>query len=252
MIKHFSGVAAVATAAAFCALAVLGSLALTGCDKGSNASPQSSGGGGGDKIGVVDVNLVAKALDWDKKLQEIVENKKKQFGSDLGQIQAKYDSDIDQRKRDMGITATDKAEDIDKKLTPQQKQELVGLINARQQILTQLNNMLTQEINYYQNATRQLWLDKLPPIVKQVAQEKKVAVVLSTPGGTLYADPSLDITSAVIMAAKMNPPELKDVELPKISGVPGSLLNASTQATTMPTSLPSSTTLPSTPTGFRP
>jgi Skp family chaperone for outer membrane proteins len=254
MNKHFSGVAAVATAAAaFCALTVVGLFGLSGCDKGqSSASP--AGGAGGDKVGIVDLDKLSRDVGWradlDKKMSDLRAHNEAEFSK----AKDTYTMQLQQRRREMGISDTDTGPEIQKKLTQQQLQELNFIATAGTQILQQFQGALQQQANEYQAAIQQQWFKGLLPLVTQVAQEKKLAVVFSQPGGNiLYHDGATDITVAVVAAVNAKPPMFEEIKLKQI-GVQPSIIPA-TQPTSMPTSSLTTTgptTSPTTPTGFRP
>jgi Skp family chaperone for outer membrane proteins len=253
MNKHFPGVAAVATAVvAFFVLAAMGLFGLNGCDKGqSSASPA---GGGGDKVAIVDLDKLSRDVGWradlDKRMSDLRAHNEDKFSK----AKDNYTMQLQQRRREMGVSDTDTGPDIQKKLTPQQIQELNYIATAGTQILQQFQGALQQQANEYQNAIQQDWFKNLLPFVTQVAQDKKLSVVFSQPGGNiLYHDGATDITVAVVAAVNAKPPVLANIQLKEI-GVQPSIL-----PTTQPTSMPASTltttgptTSPTTPTGFRP
>jgi Skp family chaperone for outer membrane proteins len=257
MNKLYSGVAAVATAGAFCALAAFVLVALSGCDKGqSNASPSASGGGGGggDKIGIVDLDKLSRDVGWRADLDRKLSDLRARNDADFSRARDAYTQQLAQKKKDLGISDTDTIPEIQKKTTPQQQQELNFMVTAGSQILQQYQAALQQQINEVQAVAQQQWGQKLLPLVTQVAQEKKLAVVLSQPAGNiLYHDGSTDITVAVVAAVNAKPPVFEEIKLKQIN-VPASIFPA-TQPTSMPTgplTTTGPTTSPTTPTGFRP
>jgi Skp family chaperone for outer membrane proteins len=217
-----------------------------GCkqEKSAQGAPEKSEAGSGSgsaaaAIGVVDVNKVVNDLGWANELNSNLTNLQNQLSTELRNVTAQYESQLQQKKRDLGLKESDSLQDIGKKITPQQQQELVVMFNTGRQLLVQLQQAAGQQFENYRQQWFQQWREALNPIVKQVAQDKKLTVVFSTPGPILYTDPSADLTAAVIDAAKLHPPTFKPVQLPQIK-VPLSIdpATAATQSTTQPTTQP--------------
>jgi Skp family chaperone for outer membrane proteins len=215
-----------------------------GCkqEKSAQAAPEKSEAGSGSAaaIGVVDVNKVVNDLGWANELNSNLTNLQNQLTTELRNVTATYESQLQQKKKELGLKETDSLQDIGKKITPQQQQELVVMFNTGRQLLVQLQQAAGQQFENYRQQWFQQWREALNPIVKQVAQDKKLTVVFSTPGPILYTDPAADVTAAVIDAAKMHPPTFKPVQLPQIK-VPLSIdpAAAATQPTTQPVTQPS-------------
>jgi Skp family chaperone for outer membrane proteins len=213
-----------------------------GCkqSKTAEAAPDKAEAGA-STIGVVDVNKVVNDLGWANELNSNLANLQSQLSTEVRNVTATYESQLQQKKREFGLKETDSLQDIGKKLTPQQQQDLMLMFNTGRQLLAQLQQAAGQQFEAYRAQWFQQWREALNPIVKQVAQEKKLTVVFSTPSQILYSDPAADVTAAVIDAAKLHPPSFKPVQLPQIK-VP---LSIDPAAATQPTTQPSTQTQPS-------
>jgi len=198
----------------------------------ANGAPADAGGAAvADKIGVVNLEQVGKDLGWAKELDANIATFQGKLRDEYQQAAQRYEKELQQKKADLGIKDSDTIAEMNRKLTPQQSAELGQMLTAGQQILGRVQQAANQQLLNYRGEWGRQYREALTPLIKQVAQERRIAIVLPDPGPLLYSDPGVDITPAVIDAAKAHPPSFKPVPLPTIQ-VPQSI--SATQPTTQP------------------
>jgi Skp family chaperone for outer membrane proteins len=219
------------------ALAIPALVLCSGCNKEDKAAAAGADAKGGDKIGVVDFNQVAASLSWNKDVETYTENLKNKLKLDFKQLEEKYVGEFEQKKKEFGLTDKDKPEDWAKKLSPSQSQELQQMGMNAQRIDQYLQGKGEQTLQSAQAQWKQNYLKAIDPLVRQVAAEKKLAVIVNHPGALLYYDPNVDVTTWVVDAWKKSPPTVAPPQLQPIE-VPPSILASATQPSTQPTSSP--------------
>jgi Skp family chaperone for outer membrane proteins len=199
----------------------------------ASAVPAEAGAAaaGPDRVGVVNLEQVGKDLGWSKELDANIATFQSKLRDEYQQAAQRYEKELQQKKAELGIKDTDTIQEMNKKLTPQQQQDLGQMFTAGRQILGQVQQTANQQLNTYRGEWGRQYREALSPLIKQVAQDRRIAIVIPDPGPLLYSDPSVDITPAVIEAAKAHPPTFKPVPLPTIQ-VPLSI--AATQPATQP------------------
>lgn len=191
------------------------------------------------RVGTIDTQKLAADLGWDREMNENIKKIFGQMESELQQLKNLYDSTIQQKKKEMGITGTETGDELSKKLTQAQQRELMELINGGNQKLSQVQQYAKQQLEKYRNDWLNQYGSAIRPIVKQIAQQKKLSVVINIQQIPLmYSDPSVDITDAVFDAAKASPPKLYPVDPPKMISELFARAPA-TQSTTAPSVAPS-------------
>lgn len=190
--------------AMICAGALGSAILLTGgCQK---ADP---GDGGAGKVAVYDIDRVAHDLGWATDMQSNMDNLKKKFEEDLAKSKEMYTQQIINQKKQWAPKDTDK-------LTKDQEQLLNGMNSYANQVLTQLNQNGSQQLASY----RQQWIiqyhQALRPILEQVAEERKIAVILEKNDSIQYTQPSSDISDAITDAARAHPPVINPVQPPQL------------------------------------
>ncbi len=218
------------TAAIFAAL-FAGSIALSGCK-------EEGGGGGGksadgaERVGVVNLDQVAIDLGWKAKIETNAKTQVEQLQKELVQVAATYRQQLADKKKSFAPGDKDP-------LTAEQQQTLIQMINNYNQIIQALDQQAGKSFQEYSQVSMGRYRDALMPIVRQVAQEKHVGVVLTPMAGNpVYVDPAVDITNAVVDAARKNEP--------KITEVPMAHLNLTNVPADLPSTLPTpSATQPS-------
>lgn len=198
------------SAAALCGSLLLSSFGI-GCNNNRDGTSKGDSGGA---TAVVDLDKVARDLGWQAKLQSNLETYKTQLQADVKNYDGKYSEQIQREVKGM-IPPNTKADDK-YTLTPAQSQQLSNLISAGRQQLGQV----AQSGNEYFGRYRMEWVkqyrEALSPIIRSVAEDKKVNVVISEGDQVLFADRTIDLTDAVVDAARKQPPALTEVPMTHI------------------------------------
>jgi Skp family chaperone for outer membrane proteins len=180
------------------------------------------------RIGFYDIDRVAHDMGWATDMKLNLEGLQKEFQSELKQSQKMYSQQIVDQKHHW---APDEAD----KLTPEQQDALLKMNAFANQVLSSLTQKGSQELLNY----RQQWIVQyrraLRPILKQVAEEKKLAVIFEINDTVQYLQPSSDITDTIIDAARAQPPVVTPVPMPTLpAAAPMELKWPSTQPTSQP------------------
>ena len=165
---------------------------------------------------VVDLDKVARDLGWMTKLQTNLDAYKNQLKADVVKYAGVYDDEI--KTRLQGMVPKDTKENGKVTLSPEQSQQLTQYIVAGRQQVQQLAQGGDQLFNIYRANWIKQYRDALAPIIRQVAQEKKINIVLLTSDSVLFADRSVDVTDAVVDAARGKMPQLTEVPMTRLEG----------------------------------
>ncbi len=212
-------------ATAACALAALAFLQLGGCQKSDDQGAAGDSSYGTMKVAVVDMDKMATDLGWMHDMQENLQGLQKQMQADLQHDQEMYQAELQSKKMEF-------APNPDSKLTAQQQQILQGMQQVAEQVLKQLQQAANQRFNEYRQQCVAQYRDAVRPLVREVAEDKHLWVVVEKGPNVLYSDPATDITDAVVDAARARPPTLQAVPLPTLPGPPTIQVNTATQPTT--------------------
>jgi Skp family chaperone for outer membrane proteins len=130
--------------------------------------------------------------------------------ADINKVKKLLQDDIAAQAKAMGLKDGDKVDALPDK----DKQKLGQLIGRDDQYLQQLTQAANQRMQGYQNQWVQEYRRVLGPIISEVADQKHVSVVINYTEPVLYADPSVDLTKAVIADASGKPLHLNDIPMP--------------------------------------
>jgi Skp family chaperone for outer membrane proteins len=214
----------------------------TGCEKTPSGTGPGSTGTAGNPTAVVDLDKVARDLGWLTKLQTNMEAYQGQLKTDLQQFQQRYEAQVQQHVKDMIPPGTKEGDKYT--LSQTQSQELTNYIVAARQQVQQLGQEANQLYNNYRVQWARQYRDALSPIVRQVAQDKRMNVVLVQNENVMYADRSVDLTDSVVDAARKQQPLLTEVPMSHLQGPPDVKLNQTPGVATQPSTQPGSTTQP--------
>jgi Skp family chaperone for outer membrane proteins len=211
------------------ALAGLGILFTSGCQKG-DASENST------RIAVYDIDKVAADLGWTNDMDSNLKSLAAKFKADFDRSQAAYQDQINKQKLEWAPKDSDK-------LTADQAQILANMKNAAQQVLQQLNQNGMQQLNSYRTQWVQQYRQALRPTLAQVAEDKKLWVILEKNEAVAYNLPSADISDALVDATRAHPPLIQPVPVPTLPNAPQMKVELpttvpSTRPTTAPTTNP--------------
>ncbi|HSU67968.1 MAG TPA: OmpH family outer membrane protein [Tepidisphaeraceae bacterium] len=222
---------------AFLSAVVLASLfGVVSCnnDRSSGTGPKSDGSSG--TTAVVDLDKVARDLGWMTKLQSNLENYQGQLRQDLGKYAQIYDEQIKEQIHGMLPPGTKPEDKVQLSLV--QSQQLTNLVGAGRQQINGLAQKGDQLFGNYRGSWIRQYREALAPIIRQVAEEKKMNIVLVQSDTVLFADRGVDMTDAVVDAARAKPPALTEVPMTHLEGPPTIQTSAQPQiggSTTQPT-----------------
>jgi len=189
------------------ALAAMAVLFTNGCQKVDPAQSANT------RVAVYDIDRVAHDMGWTTDMQTNLAALQNQIKSDLKRAQDQYTNQILDQKHQWAPKDTDK-------LTPEQADAL-GKMNAfANQVLSQLNQNGNQQLMNY----RQQWIiqyrEALRPILEQVAEERKLGIILEKNETVQFSEPSSDITDAIIDMARAHAPVVNPVAMPTLPTAP--------------------------------
>lgn len=222
------------------AAVVCGSLAV-GC-KNSPGDGSGSRGEGNGATAVVDMDKVAGDLNWLIQLRTNQETYANQLKTEFEQFKQRYEQQVQDKAKSMIPPGTKEGEKYT--LSSVQAQDLSNVIANERQALANLSQQANQLMNNYRLQWIKQYREVLTPIVRQVAQDRKMNVVVTRSDTLLWADPSVNLTDAVVDAARARPPSLTQVPMDHLQG-PSDIRTQQaqtalpqTQPSTEPTSLP--------------
>jgi Skp family chaperone for outer membrane proteins len=213
-------------------LAGFGVLLMSGCQK-SDASDIS-----GARVAIYDIDKVAADLGWAADMDSNMKALATKFKSDFEKSQSMYQDQINKQKLAWAPKDTDK-------LTPDQVQVLNGMKQAAQQLLQQLNQNGVQQLNNYKLQWIQQYRQALRPTLAQVAEDKKLWLIIEKSDAVAYSLPSADISDSVVDVTRAHPPLITPVPVPQLPAAPTMVVKF---PTTGPTTQPAegATTAPTT------
>jgi Skp family chaperone for outer membrane proteins len=189
------------------ALAIMALVFTDGCQK---ADPNDAAA---SRVAVYDIDRVAHDMGWMTDMQTNLQALQKQFQTDFKHAQEMYAQQITDQKHQWAPKDTDK-------LTPEQQDALNKMAASANEVLSQLNQKANQQLNNY----RQQWViqyrEALRPVLEQVAEERKLAIILEKNDTVQFAQPSSDITDSVIDSARAHPPIVNPVAMPTLPTAP--------------------------------
>ena len=230
------------TKRAMWAVALGGTLLAVAGPMGCKPDTGTMGGGSHDSgaTAVVNVDKVATDMGWMTSMEKNLTLYKEQLQKDAKTFQDTYNQQIN------NIAQSKRPRDLDPKasytLSPADSQEIQQYLLVERQTLQQI----AQEADQYFNNYRVKWITQyrnaLSPVVRQVATDKKAAVVIQMGDNVLYTDRSVDLTDAVVDAAKSKPPTLTEIEMTHLQGP--SALQIDQRAVSQPAASQPATTQP--------
>jgi Skp family chaperone for outer membrane proteins len=201
------------------AVALAGTLLAVAAPMGCKPETGSMGGsshGDSGATAVVNMDKVATDLGWMTKMESNLNAYKEQLQKDAKQFQDTYNQQIN------NIAQTKRPRDLDPKanytLSPSDSQEIQQYLMVERQTLQQISQEAEQAFNVYRAKWIKQYRDALSPVVRQVASDKKATVVIQAGDNVLYTDRSVDLTDAVVDAAKSKPPTLTEIEMTHLQG----------------------------------
>lgn len=180
------------------------------------------------RIGVVDLDRAAGELGWMDDMRKDMEACGNQLQADMKKFSGMYSDQLKSIAHSEGVDVTHGSTTAPADLTR-------DAAAARQQ-LNQLHQKADQLYAGYRASLVAHYREALLPTIRQVAHDRKITLVLVRNENVLMAEPEIDITSAVIDAARTNRPTVTPVPLPRLEGPAEVSLPAS--PTTAPSAKP--------------
>jgi Skp family chaperone for outer membrane proteins len=208
-------------------------VAINGCQKPDESASGKSEGG--THVGTVDLDKVAKGLAWDTQMTENVSKQEKDLKAYYENLKQNLTAQLADKMKSLGIKEGDKIEEIKKRVPEDKLQEFVAMTNQANQMMSMADRELGQVLQKYRSDWAVQYRNALEPTIREVAREKKVAVVMANNPGIMFADPSVDLTDDVVAAARKTMPQLTPVKPVELKNVPQFVPGAATtQSTTKP------------------
>lgn len=170
-----------------CRAAAHTALALAALLAGCSGTP-----GGG--VAVVDLAAVAKAAGHDQVLDQEVARARQTLESQLGQVAAELEKQLQAEQARLGGPAAAAKEKNYQELTAQARAQL-----AQTQTLAQ------QKAQEFQVSLVSQYRQALQPVAEKVARARKARVVLVTDATLLWFEPEADLTADVIAELRARP-----------------------------------------------
>jgi Skp family chaperone for outer membrane proteins len=186
---------------------------IAGCNKDGGAAIP---GGGSNVTGVVNLDKVASDLGLIDQLNKNLEAYKAVLQEDIKKHTKSYDEQVSALLKTMVHKDSFKP---DEKITLDavQSQQLSGAVSNARQAIGQLQQMANNALQQYRAKWITEFRNAYQPVVRGVAQDKKVSVVLlQTPDTVIYADHSVDVTDAVVDSARAHMPTIVEVQMPHL------------------------------------
>jgi Skp family chaperone for outer membrane proteins len=208
-----------------------------GCNRGNSAGAASEAAAAPTpSLGMVNMDTVFSGLGWTSKLKTDVQTYQNQLKAQIDGYATRYRTEVEAQQKEYMPNPGDK-------LTPSQADILNNAVGGVKQELARLNQEAAQAMQTYQSDCIRQYREALLPVTREVAQSKKMTVAMVQTDIVLFADPQVDLTNAVVDAARAHMPTLTEIPmapLPAYRGIhfPGS--------TTQPTTGSLSTTAPTT------
>jgi Skp family chaperone for outer membrane proteins len=197
------------------------------------------------RVAVVDLDKVARELGWMTKLHAEMGNYQTQLKSDIQKFEQRYQAEVQQHIKDMVPPGTKEGEKYT--LSQEQSQGLTNYIVASRQQVKELGQEANALYKNYQAEWARHYRDAISPLVRQVAQEHHMNVVLEQNEHLLYSDHAVDLTDAVVEAARNAPPEIVDVPMTRLQGPPDIRVDKTPNATPTDSSPQPAPTVPRKP-----
>ena len=145
-----------------------------------------------NSVAVIRMDDIAKETGWDVQAGDIFRKERAAIESDIMRQQELLKADIDAKRENFGANAT-----------PEQLENLRVMQQQMQAQTMQLRKRSQESLKKIQLQQMQDFVGELQPIILKLSAEGNFTVVLDrTRSNVFYADPTIDITDAVIEELK--------------------------------------------------
>jgi Skp family chaperone for outer membrane proteins len=195
--------------AAVCASAL--ALALAGgCDKKPSADAAATQPvARPPEVGMVDLKQVEEDLGYLRELTTNLDVLKQELQSDLQARQSQLQTNLQAEAQRLGIKEG-------AQLSPQQSQAFSKLVQERQVLMNQLDQIARELYSKYQAEWLRRYREALIPVAKEVGFAKKVKLVIERGDYILHYDAAIDLTAAVTEAAREKQPVVAAPQRPRL------------------------------------
>lgn len=165
----------------------------------------------GTRIVVVDLDRTARELGWMDDMQKDLESCGKQLQSDMKKFGSMYDEQLNAIAHPSGGGSGNGP-------TTAPSREVARDAAAARQQMGQLRQKADQLYAGYRTSLVARYREALLPTVQQVARGHRAQVVLVKNDTVLLVEKPVDITDAVIDAARAKPPTVPTIPIPRLEG----------------------------------
>ncbi len=145
-----------------------------------------------NSVAVIRMDDIAKETGWDVQAGDVFRKERAAIESDIMRQQELLKADIDAKRENFGANAT-----------PEQLENLRVMQQQMQAQTMQLRKRSQESLKKIQMQQMQDFVGELQPIILKLSAEGNFTVVLDrTRSNVFYADPTIDITDAVIEELK--------------------------------------------------
>ena len=204
-----------------------GMLAAVGCDKTTTTTSTPAANGAASITGVVDLDKVADAVGWNAEINKDNETAKAELTRLVTSFATEVLDKVKQHKTDLAKTAklSDKEKEdlyadknLDKlPLTKEQLQTLAIVLQNRQQYIQGADQYAGQLLQKRRMEILQSYRKATQPIVRQVAEQAGMTIVLLKNDAIFHNAASVEITDKVTDAVRANTPKITYPSMPTMN-----------------------------------
>jgi len=216
------------------ALTGLAGLVVTvGCDKQSPTNNSATAATAAPAprapigTGVVDLDAVADAVQWKAEMEKDNATARSELSRIVTSFAADVEEKVKQHKADLIKTAKlnpqqiddlNKYQNLDKlPLTKEQLNTLVLVLQNQQRWVQSVDQKAGQMLQQRRSEILQAYRNATKPIVRQIAEQQQLTMVLLKNDGIFYASESVDLTNRLIDEVRKNPPKITYPSMPTMN-----------------------------------
>lgn len=206
----------------FCAIALAvfgGVAAVVGCDRGTTGTTTAASAAASAGItGVVDLDKVADAVGWNSEINKDNDTARAELTRQLTAFIKEVTDKVTQHKGDLIKAAnlnTQQADDLNKNtnldklpLTKEQLNTLILILQNGNQYVQGADQAAGQMLQRRRIEILTSYRKASQPIVRQVAEQNGMTVVLVKNDAIFHNAATVEITDKVIDAVRANPPKI--------------------------------------------
>lgn len=204
-----------------------GLVAATGCDKAANTTTAAPAAQPTHITGVLDLDKVADTVGWNAEINKDNETARAEltrlgttFANEVLDKVKQYKAELIKQAKLNQQQSDDLYKDVnlDKlPLTKEQLNQLAIVLQNRQQYIQGVEQYATRLLQQRRVEILQSYRKHTQPIVRQVAEQAGVTVVLLKSDAIFHYADSVDITNKVTDAVRANPPKITYPSMPTMN-----------------------------------